>query len=130
MYVVSSGLRAIAAYSLSDQPQRLWVTDLPIVKPDNIHREPGGTFMIAGMVDDEPACGGKRKLINGKLEISDCHRGSVAVRLDPATRQVTIVANVKPDPNFSSVASAAVVNDRLWFGTFNGDRVASIPAPK
>jgi hypothetical protein len=127
IYVVASGLRSIVAFSLADQPQRLWTAALPIVKPDNIHREAGGTYMIAGMVDDEKACGGKRKLIDGKLEISDCHRGSVAVRMDAAKREFKIVSHIEPDPSFSSVASAVVVGNRIWFGTFNGDRVAFAP---
>jgi hypothetical protein len=115
------------AFSNTDQPQKLWTAPLPIVKPDNMHREPGGTYMIAGMVDDEKACGGKRRLIDGKLEISDCHRGSVAVRMDAATRKFTVVKHVEPDPNISNVASAVVVGKNVWFGSFNGDRVAYAP---
>jgi sugar lactone lactonase YvrE len=129
MFVVASGARAVSAFTVADQPQLLWTVPTPIVKPDNIRREPGGTYMIGGMVDDEKACGGKRKLINGQLEITSCHRGSVAVRLDPATREAKVVAHVEQDTDFTGVASAVALNGRVWFSSFNGDRIASVPLP-
>ena len=56
--------------------------------------------------------------------------GWATVRLDPKTMTTTPVAKEPGMKEFDNATSAVQVGDTLWFGTFRGDRMAYMPAPK
>jgi hypothetical protein len=73
---------------------------------------------------DEPACGGTRKIIDGKADDMRCHRGYVVAELDPRTLVFSTVAYAEPNPGFNGVSAARIVDDELWLAAYQGDRIA------
>lgn len=98
---------------------------------DNIHWS-GDRLIAAGMMFDEPACGGTRKQILDAKGDLNCHRGWVAAQLDPNTMQWTILAYGEPNRAFGGIATALVMGNTLWISSFQMDRVAwrTLPRPK
>ncbi|MFC3444471.1 hypothetical protein ACFOKF_25365 [Sphingobium rhizovicinum] len=64
--------------------------------PDNIHWD-GDRLLLAGMVRDEPACGGVRQIVHGVADGMTCHRGWAVAQLDPARQSFSLVAYGPPD---------------------------------
>ena len=91
--------------------------------PDNIHWSEG-RLLLAGMQFDEPACGGMRKIVNGKADDMRCHRGYTVAQLDPAAKQFGILAYGAPDPIFNGVSAAVLVGKDLWLASYQADRIA------
>ena len=98
--------------------------------PDNIHWD-DGKLLLAGMQYDEPACGGVRKIVNGKADEMRCHRGYTVAELDPHSMKFTVVAYAEPDPDFNGVSAAAIVGGDLWLASYQADRIAwrEVPVP-
>jgi hypothetical protein len=122
-YVIAFGLREVVAYARQDTRQPLWRAQAPEFMPDNIHWD-GDRLLLAGMVRDEPACGGLRKIVNGVADGMTCHRGYAVAQLDPATRRFSLVAYGPPDPAFNGVSAAIILDDDLWLGSYQADRIA------
>ena len=61
IYVASSGLRQIVVFSRESPAKLLRRGQLKDFTPDNVHWTADGKLIAAGMIDDEPACGGKPK---------------------------------------------------------------------
>jgi hypothetical protein len=121
-YVVEFGTRSIVEFSTADpKPRRKVVA--PGFMPDNIHWH-GDRLIVAGMQHDEPACGGVRKVVDGRAEDMYCHRGYVVAELDPETMRFRTIAYGEPNPAFTGVSSAVLVGRELWLGSFRADRVA------
>ena len=95
-YVVAFGWHAVVVYSRDDTSQPLRKAIAPGFMPDNIHWD-GSRLILAGMQYDEPACGGTRKIIDGKADDMRCHRGYTVAALDPQTLEFTIVAYAQPN---------------------------------
>jgi hypothetical protein len=78
------------------------------------------------MMFDEPACGGTRKqILDAKGDLA-CHRGWVAAA---ARSHVTMdVENPQPTANptrpFGGIATALVIGNTLWLGSYQMDRAA------
>lgn len=51
------------------------------------------------------------------------------VRIDPKTLAVKTLIQRPDGPSFQSGTVAVEVGDRLWVGSFRGDRIAVLPAP-
>jgi hypothetical protein len=51
------------------------------------------------------------------------------VKIDPSTLAVTDVLNRPDDATFAGNTTAIEVGDKLWLGSYRGDRIAIIPAP-
>jgi hypothetical protein len=96
--------------------------------PDNIHWN-GDHLLLAGMQYDEPACGGIRKIIDGKADDMRCHRGYTVAEFDPATLTYRIVAYSEPNPAFNGVSAALVLGRSLWLASYQSDRVAVRQVP-
>ena len=65
---------------------------------------------------------------NGKLLAAGQGMGaSVVVEIDPAAMTVRQVVRRPDDGLFTSGTVAAEVGDRLWIGSFQGDRIAVVP---
>jgi hypothetical protein len=127
-YVVAFGWHAVMVFSRADpnKPPRQGVA--PGFMPDNLHWD-GDRLIAAGMQLDEPACGGMRKIINGRADDMRCHRGYTVAQLDPATLRFDILAYSEPNPDFNGVSAAVIVNGELWLGSYQADRLAHRPLP-
>jgi hypothetical protein len=122
-YVVAFGLHAIVTFSRyhTDKPIRISVA--PGFMPDNIHWV-DGHLIAAGMVSDEPACGGVRKVIRGVADGMLCHRGYGVAEFYPDSGQFRMIAYGEPNPAFNGVSSALPIGDTLWLGSYQADRIA------
>ena len=96
--------------------------------PDNLHWD-GDRLIAAGMVYDEPACGGPRKVVDGKADPMRCPRGFVAAAMDPAAMTWSTIAYGTPNPAYNGVSAAVVMGGNVWLGSFQADRLAWRPLP-
>jgi hypothetical protein len=124
MFVVSSGLHTVVAFSRSNPARQLRSTRPLPFTPDNVHRGGDGKLITAGMIDDEPACGGKPGPQHDLERLSTCPRGTMAVVIDPQTMDDTALVERPANPEFSNATMVLPVNGEFWVGTFSGDRVA------
>jgi hypothetical protein len=127
-YVVAFGERAVVVYSRADTSQPSRKVVVPSFMPDNLHWD-GSRLILAGMQYDEPACGGTRKIINGKADDMRCHRGYIVAELNPVTLDLTTIAYSEPVEAFNGVSAARVVGSELWLAAYQGDRIAVRPLP-
>lgn len=119
-FVASTTTKRIVAFSRSDTSKPLRTAQLKEFGPDNIRWTAGNRLITAGMIDDEPGCGGPPKTEAGIR----CSRGYVAATIDPRTMAVTEIARGPANPAFTGTAIAMRVGDELWLGSFNADRIA------
>ncbi|MDE1938684.1 MAG: hypothetical protein KGI68_06670 [Alphaproteobacteria bacterium] len=122
-YVVAYGLHAIFVYARGHTAKPLRSVVAPGFMPDNIHWD-GDRLLTAGMMYDEPACGGTRKVINGVADSMRCHRGYIAAQLDPRTLKFAILAYGEPNPAYNGVTTAVIVGQDIWLGSYQADRLA------
>jgi hypothetical protein len=125
-YVVSSGLKRVVAFARSDTAKPLRVAQLTEFAPDNVRWIEGNRLITAGMLDDEPACGGAPKTPEGIR----CARGYVVATIDPKTMAVRELARGPRTTAFSGTAIAMPVAGDLWLGSFSADRLAYRPLPR
>ncbi len=118
-YVASSGLKRIVAYSRGNPSTPLRFAQLSEFAPDNV-RFQDGRLLTAGMIDEEPACGGAPKTPEG----IQCPRGYIAVSIEPLTMAVTEIARGPAAPPYSGTATALRAGNALWLSSFNADRLA------
>jgi hypothetical protein len=122
-FVAASGGKQIVAYSRTDPSEPLRIARLTEFAPDNVRLIDGNRLITAGMIDDEPECGGAPKTPEGIR----CNRGYIVDVIDPQTMAVTELARGPRTPAFTGHAIAIPVGDELWLGSFNADRVAYRP---
>lgn len=129
-YVVAFGTRRIVKFDRNDTSRPAWSVTAPEFMPDNIHWH-GDRLLAAGMVRDEPACGGVRQIVGAVANGMTCHRGYVVALLDPRSRSWSVVAYAEPSASFNGVSSALIAGDRLWLGSYQADRLAfrRLPTP-
>lgn len=125
-YVVAFGWHAIAVYDRRDTARPLEVIPAPDFMPDNIHWS-GGRLLLAGMRLDEPACGGLRKVTDGKADPMLCHRGWVVGEVDLANHRIATLAYGHPQAGFNGLSAAAISGaGQLWLGSFQSGRLAIV----
>src|SRR5205823_772018 len=112
-YVVAFGWHAVLAFSRAHPDREFRKAIAAGFMPDNIHWD-NGRLIAAGMKLDEPACGGVRKVIDGKADGMRCHRGYVVAELEPHTMSFKVVAYAEPNPHFNGVSAAVAVDNELW----------------
>ena len=122
-YIAVSGTQTVAVYALADTARPLRTVRTSWFNLDNIHWS-NGKLIAAGMMYDEPACGGTRKQILDRGGELACKRGWVAAELDPTAMTWTILAYGEPNPAFGGIATALVIGDTLWLSSYTEDRVA------
>lgn len=122
-YVVAFGLRAVAIFRRGDAHGPVARVKAPGFMPDNIHYS-SGRLLAAGMVSDEPACGGVRQIINGVADTMQCHRGYRVAELRPRSRSFRTVAEGPRSAAFNGVSSALIIGRDLWLGSYQADRLA------
>ena len=119
-YVVSTTTKKIVVFSHANPGTPLRTAQLKEFGPDNVRWTSDNRLITAGMIDNEPACGGAPKTEAGIR----CSRGYVAATIDPKTMAVTEIARGPATPSFTGTAIAIRVGDELWLGSFNADRLA------
>jgi hypothetical protein len=127
MYVASSGLQTVVAFSRSNPARQLRTTRPLPFTPDNVHMGPDGRLLTAGMANDVPECGGPPGPEHDIAKLSVCPRGTIAVAIDPATMRDTVIATTMADAKFSNATMVLVAGGQAWIGTFSGDKIARAP---
>jgi sugar lactone lactonase YvrE len=122
-YVVSTTAKKIVAFSRSNPGAPLRVAQLAEFGPDNVRWTSDNRLITAGMIDNEPSCGGPPKTEAGIR----CSRGYIVATIDPKTMAVTEIARGPATPSFTGTAMAMPVGSDLWLGSFNADRLAYRP---
>lgn len=115
-FVVAFGRHAILQYSRDNTKPPIEAI-APGFMPDNIHWD-NGRLITAGMKYDEPACGGTRKVVDGKADDMRCHRGTFVAELDPVAMKFNILAEAAPHSRFNGASAAVVVDDEIWIGSY------------
>jgi sugar lactone lactonase YvrE len=123
IYIAVSGTQTVAIYDLADTSRPARTIRTPFYNLDNIHWS-GDRLIAAGMMFDEPACGGTRKQIQDAHGNMNCHRGWVVSQLDPKTMRWRILAYGEPNASFGGIATGLVIGKTLWISSFQMDRVA------
>lgn len=127
-YVVSSGAKQLVAFSRDMPAKVLRRAQFVDFTPDNVHWTRDGRLISAGMIEDEPSCGGPMKAdAKGAVNLTGCPRGSMVAAVDPKTMQVGEVARGPATASFSAAASAVPVAGELWISSFHSDRLAYRP---
>jgi hypothetical protein len=119
-FVVSSTLRRVFAYARDKPGVALRAAQLADFVPDNLHWGPGDRLITAGVLDNEPSCGGPPRTEEGLR----CPRGYVVVSIEPRLMAVRQVARGAATPSFTGTAVGVRAGDEVWLGSFNADRVA------
>jgi hypothetical protein len=119
-YVVSTTTKRIIAFARNNPGTPLRTAQLKEFAPDNVRWTSDNRLITAGMLDDEPACGGAPQDEKGIR----CPRGYVVATIDPKTMTATELARGPATPAFTGTAIAMRVGDDLWLGSFNADRLA------
>jgi hypothetical protein len=127
-FVVAFGRHSVLRYTRNDPSSSPQEAVAPGFMPDNIHWD-GDRLIAAGMMYDEPACGGTRKIIDGKADDMRCHRGTVVAELHPETMTFSLIAYTTPDPKFNGASTARIVDDEIWIASYQKDCVARLPLP-
>jgi hypothetical protein len=119
-FVASTTTKRIIAYARNKPGVPLRTAQLKDIGPDNIRWMPDGTLIAAGLIDNEPSCGGPPKTEAGIR----CPRGFVALSINPKTMAITEIARGPATPAFTGTAIAMRVGNELWLGSFFADRLA------
>jgi hypothetical protein len=119
-YVASTTTKQIVAFARNDTSKPLRSAQLKEFGPDNVRWTRDNRLITAGMIDNEPACGGPPKSEAGIR----CSRGYIVATIDPKTMAVTEIARGPATPAFTGTAMAVRVGEELWLGSFNADRLA------
>ncbi|HVS25646.1 MAG TPA: hypothetical protein VMU03_18110 [Gammaproteobacteria bacterium] len=127
IFVVSSGLQTIVAFSHTNPVKQLGTTQPLPFTPDNVHMGPDGKLLTAGMKNDEPACGGAPGPQHDLAKLSTCPRGFIAMSIDPATMKDTLYAQGPANPTFSNATMVLPVGKQFWIGSFSADRIGHGP---
>jgi hypothetical protein len=122
-YVVSTTTKRVAAFSRANPGKPLRTAQLEEFGPDNVRWTSDNKLITAGMIDNEPACGGAPRTEAGIR----CPRGYIVATIDPKTMAVTEIARGPATPAFTGTAIAMRAGDELWLGSFNADRIAYRP---
>jgi hypothetical protein len=127
IYVASSGLQTIVAFSRGNPARQLRTTRPLPFTPDNVHLGPDGRLLTAGMANDVPECGGPPGPEHDIPRLAACPRPTIAVAIDPVTMRDTVIATTPADPKFSNATMVLPVGGEAWIGTFAGDKIARAP---
>ena len=125
-FVASTTTKRIVAFARpagNETLKPLRAAQLKEFGPDNVRWTRDNQLITAGMIDDEPGCGGAPKTEAGIR----CARGYIAATIDPKTMAVKEIARGPATPAFTGTAIAIRSGDELWLGSFNADRIAYRP---
>ena len=124
IYVVSSVLYTVVAYSRSNPARQLRTTKPMAFVPDNVHMGSDGSLITAGMVIDDPVCGSVQNSDEFDLEaFAGCPRPFIAKAINPQSMEGTVLVRGPANEHFSNATMALQVGNDIWIGTFSGDRI-------
>ena len=124
IFVVSSVLYTVIAYSHSNPARQLRTTRPMAFVPDNVHMGSDGSLITAGMVIDDPVCGSVQSSDEFDLEeFAACPRPFIAKAIDPKTMEGKDLVRGPANEHFSNATMALQVGNDIWIGTFSGDRI-------
>ena len=125
IYVASSGLLTVIAYSNSNPARKLRSTDELAFIPDNLHADDDGNLITAGLNVIDPDCGDVVRSHEFSLEeYAACPRPFTVLAIDPKSMQGKIPVSGPAIEQFSNITMALPVGHEIWIGTFAGDRIA------
>jgi hypothetical protein len=127
IYVASSGLQTIVAFSNTNPARQLRSTRPLPFTPDNVHMGPDGRLLTAGMANDVPECGGPPGPEHDIPRLAACPRGTIAVAIDPRTMADTVIVETPATPRFSNATMVLTIGREAWIGSFSGDAIARAP---
>jgi hypothetical protein len=127
IYVASSGLQTVVAFSRGNPARQLRTTRPLGFTPDNVHLAPDGRLVTAGMANDVPECGGRPGPQHDIEKLSQCPRPTIAVAIDPTTMRDTVIATTTATSSFSNATMVLPFDGQAWIGTFSGDKIARVP---
>jgi hypothetical protein len=113
--------RAVIRVSRDGRGERM-TTPLDFL-PDNIHDAPDGSLYVTGQNADP------KQLMAG-CPSGNCQHATTIVKLDPVTMQTRVIARLPPNATFSDGTTALQVGDTIFLGSYLGDAVAYMKAPK
>lgn len=128
-YVAAYSAEKILVFSRQDSLMPLREIKTPGFMPDNL-RWSGDRLVAAGMMYDEPSCGGTQLALNGSPLQWSCHRGFMFAQLDPKAMTWTILAYAEPHPEINVVATGVIMGDTLWVGASASDGLPYRPLPR
>jgi hypothetical protein len=123
IFVASSGLRTVVAYSRSNPARKLRSTRVLDFVPDNLHFARDGSLLTAGTNSEQEGCielGTKGATLE---QFASCPRGFVAARIDTDTMADHPIVRSDVVSSFSNATMVLEVGDEAWIGTFSGDRI-------
>lgn len=124
VYVVSSVLRTVVAYSRSNPARQLRTTNSMAFIPDNLHMASDGSLITAGMVVDYPECDKLQTPGEFDLEkFASCPRPYIVEAIDPQSMQGKNLMRGPVNEKFSNATMGLQVGNEIWVGTFAGDRI-------
>jgi hypothetical protein len=91
--------------------------------PDNIHYAPDGSLYVTGQNVDP------KHLLAG-CPGGNCQHGTTILKLDPRTMKTRVIARLTPNATFSDGTTALQVGDTIFIGSYRGDAIAYMKAPK
>ena len=118
MFVAESGSATVSRYDLGAMKEPPTVID-PGFRTDNLRWTADGQLLLAGPQSD-PTCAPNDQ---------NCPQTLVVKALDPRTLELTPILETPGVPAFPTLSSALIVNNVLWLGSPDGDRVAYTPLP-
>lgn len=125
IYVASSVLFTVIAYSHSNPSRQLRTTDPMAFIPDNLHMGNDGQLITAGLIINDPVCGNLENTeVFDLAKFAACPRPFIVKSVDPQTMQGTDIARSPAIEQFSNITMGLVVGDEVWIGTFAGGRIA------
>ncbi len=127
IFVVSTGLRTLVAFSRSNPSSLLRSTRILTFIPDNVHMTADGELLTAGTNSEEEGCAALTDENVTLEEFASCPRGFIAARIDPDTMADINVVEAKANSSFSNATMALEVGAEMWIGTFSGDRIGVAP---
>lgn len=125
IYVASSGLFTVTAFSNSNPARQLRATQPMAIVPDNLHMASDGRLITAGLLVDDPVCGNVRNPDGFDLEaFAACPRPFIVKSIDTNLMDEKDLAQGPANEHFSNITMALPVGNTLWIGTFAGNRIA------
>jgi hypothetical protein len=97
----------------------------PDFLPDNLRKGSDGQVLVAGQAAKD-----LKGLLASACGKSRCPHGWGVDRLNPASMTLTRLVRVDGTDAFSDATVGLRVGDEIWVGTFRGDRVAIVKAPR
>lgn len=123
IFVASTGLRTLVAFSRSNPSTLLRSTRALTFIPDNVHMGSDGTLVTAGTNSEENGCVGLGEENVNLEEFASCPRGFIAASVDPNTMADVNLAEAPANASFSNATMALEIGNEIWIGTFSGDRI-------